>query len=287
MQSVGSALKRATEELGLSGVESPRLTAELLIARVLDWERVRVLAHSESPLPQRAAERFASLVRRRSAGEPLQYILGEQEFYGLPFHVTPAVLIPRPETETLVEQAVLAARELAARALRFADVGTGSGCIAVSFARAVPKAEGWATDISIEALAVARENAARNGVRERVGFLLCDLLECFAPRPCFDLVLSNPPYVAADDAGSLPAVVREHEPAVALYSGASGLDAYRRLIPQAADRLVPGGKLLLELGAGMAGQVSGLVEGAGLTVETVADDLQGIPRCMLARRGHG
>ncbi len=287
MECVRTALIQAAEELGLSQVESPRLTAELLMARVLGWERVRVLAHPESPLPPGAAERFFSLVRRRTAGEPLQYILGEQEFYGFPFRVTPAVLIPRPETEILVEQAVLAARETGPRRLRFVDVGTGSGCIAVSFAREIPQAEGWAADISIEALAVARENAARNGVQERVGLLLCDLLEGFAPRPCFDLVLSNPPYVAVEDAELLPKVVREHEPPIALYSGASGLGAYRRLIPQAAARLVPGGRLLLELGAGVAGQVSGLAERAGLSVETIVGDLQGIPRCLIARRGHG
>jgi len=287
MEGVQSALAWAVLTLSQKQVDSPRLTAELLLGHVLGWERVRVVAHPEAPLSSEVMSRFAGLILRRAAGEPLQYIIGEQEFYGLPFRVTPAVLIPRPETEILVERAVLAVRASGARALRFVDVGTGSGCIAVSFAHEVSEASGWAADISIEALAVARENAARNGVQGRLGFLLCDLLECFAPGPRFDLVLSNPPYVATGDATALPAVVREHEPEVALYSGPTGLDIYRRLIPQAAERLAPGGYLVLELGAGMSGKVSGMAEQAGLTVETIAGDLQGIPRCMMARRGNG
>ncbi len=275
------------QELSQSQVDSPRLTAELLLGHVLGWDRVRVLSHPEGPISIEAADRYAILIRRRANGEPLQYITGVQEFYGLQFRVTPAVLIPRPETEIVVENAVTLARAFGARPLRFADVGTGSGCIAISFAREVPHATGWGTDISVDALAIARENAARNGVPERVGFLCSDFLEGFTPHPCFDLVLSNPPYVASSDAASLPAVVREHEPAVALFSGASGMDSYRRLIPQAVRRLVPGGWLLLELGAGMSGQVSRLMEPAGLSVENIASDLQGIPRCILARRRHG
>jgi release factor glutamine methyltransferase len=287
MDRVQSALVWAVRELSQHQVESPRRTAELLLGHIQGWNRVRVLTHPEGPLSPETSERFAAVVRRRAGGEPLQYIIGEQEFYGLPFRVTPAVLIPRPETEILVENAVVAARSLGPRRLRFADVGTGSGCIAVSFARHVPLSVGWATDISVDALAVARENAARNGVLKQIGFVRADFLEGFAPHPLFDLVLSNPPYVAAEDAAALPAQVREHEPAVALFSGSSGLDSYRRLIPQAIRRLVPGGGLLLEIGAGMSEQVSLLLEEAAFAVENIARDLQGIPRCILARRGHG
>lgn len=287
MDRVQSALVWAVRELSQHQVEFPRRTAELLLGHIQGWNRVRFLTHPESPLSPETVERFASMVRRRAGGEPLQYIIGEQEFYGLPFRVTPAVLIPRPETEILVENAVAAARSLGPRRLRFADVGTGSGCIAVSFARHVPLSAGWATDISVDALAVARENAARNGVLKQIGFVRADLLEGFAPHPHFDLVLSNPPYVAAEDAAALPAQVREHEPAVALFSGSSGLDSYRRLIPQAIRRLVPGGGLLLEIGAGMSEQVSLLLEEAAFAVENITRDLQGIPRCILARRGHG
>jgi release factor glutamine methyltransferase len=287
MDRVQSALAWAVRELSQRQVDSPRMTAELLLGHIQGWNRVRVLTHPGSPLSPETVERFASMVRRRAGGEPLQYIIGEQEFYGLQFRVTPAVLIPRPETEILVENAVAAARSLGPRRLRFADVGTGSGCIAVSFARHVPLSVGWATDISVDALAVARENAARNGVLKQIGFMRADFLEGFAPHPHFDLVLSNPPYVAAEDAAALPAQVREHEPAVALFSGSSGLDSYRRLIPQAIRRLVPGGGLLLEIGAGMSEQVSLLLEEAAFAVENIARDLQGIPRCILARRGHG
>ncbi len=287
MKSVQSALAWAAKSLSSHGVDSARLTAELLLGHVMRWERVRVVAHPDDPLSRGIEAEFRRLVERRALGEPLQYITGRQEFYGLPFHVTPAVLIPRPETEILVEKAVFAARESGARPLHFADVGTGSGCIAVAVACKVAHSVGWAVDISIEALEIARENAVRNGVPERLGFLCSDLLECFAPRPCFDMVMSNPPYVATADAATLSAEVREHEPQVALYSGTTGLDIYRRLIPQAAERLVPGGRLLLEMGAGMSEPVVRMAEEAGLAVETVAPDLQGIPRCMMARRSHG
>ncbi len=287
MERVDSALAWAVLVLTRGKVDAPRLTAELLLGHVLNWERVRVVAHPDDALSAETSAEFHRLVERRAAGEPLQYITGRQEFYGLPFHVTPAVLIPRPETEILVEKAIVAAHDSGAHPIRFVDVGTGSGCIAVSFAHEIAHAVGWAADISIEALAIARENAVRNGVQEQLGFLCADLLECFARGPRFDFILSNPPYVATADAAALPAVVREHEPEVALYSGTCGLEIYRRLIPQARERLVPGGRLLLEMGAGMSEQVERLVKQAGLEVESVTADLQGIPRCTLARRDHG
>lgn len=287
MYSVQSALVRAVQILSQQNVESARLTAELLLGHVLGWDRVRVMSHPEVQLTPGAGKDFGELIRRRAAGEPLQYITGCQEFYGLAFHVTPAVLIPRPETEMLVENAVAQARKLGARPLRFADVGTGSGCIAVAFAGEVPHASGWGIDISVEALAVARENAARHGVLRQIEFLQGDLLAAVPPAPCLDLVLSNPPYVALDDAATLPAMVREHEPGVALFSGPGGYDTFERLIPQAAARLLPGGCIALEVGAGMSGRVSGMLEQASFEILTIAGDLQGIPRCILARRGNG
>ncbi len=210
-----------------------------------------------------------------------------REFFGLPFLVTPAVLIPRPETEVLVEKALLLARGLKAARIGFVDVGAGSGCIAVSFAHQEPRARGWAADISLEALEVAHENAGRNSVLDRLGFVCGDLLTCFRPLQHFDFILSNPPYVAGRDAETLPAEVRDHEPETALFSGDSGMDVYSRLIPQAAGRLVGGGYLLLEVGAGMAEAVSVLAAQEGLYVESVEKDLQGIPRCVVARRCHG
>ena len=287
MENVQRALAWAARELSDHRIDSPRRTAELLLGYVQGWKRERVLAYPESPLSPESAERYRSIVSRRASGEPLQYITGWQEFYGLQFRVTPAVLIPRPETEILVEMALAAAKVLGARPVRFADAGTGSGCIAVAFARNLPEAIGWATDISIDALAVARENAARSCVLNQIGFMRADFLEGLSPRPLFDLVLSNPPYVRPEDTAALPSEVREHEPAVALFSGSSGLESYRRLIPQARDRLAPGGRLLVEIGAGMSERVANLMEEAALTVEEIARDLQGIPRCILARRGHG
>jgi release factor glutamine methyltransferase len=284
---VSSVMNQACRELREAGVESPRLTAELLVAHVLGWERVRVLAHGEETLTRAAADTIAALVRRRSASVPLQHLTGRQEFFGLDFEVGPDVLVPRPETEILVEKALQLSHSVAPGPLVFADVGTGSGCIAISVAYALPGARGWGIDISAAALAVARRNAARHGVAARVGLLQSDLLERFAVGPVFDLLLSNPPYVALADAEALSPEVRQHEPHLALFAGECGLDVYERLVPQAAACLRPGGALLLELGIGMHETVSGLVERAGLHVDEVADDLRGIPRCVIARRAHG
>jgi len=277
------ALRRATERLGGAGVESPRLEAELLMTHVLGWRRARLLGHAHDPLDPEVLEEFERLTARRVAGEPLQYITGEWEFYGLPFRITPAVLIPRPETEILVERA-LSLADTANTPLRFADVGTGSGCIASVIARELPGARGLATDVSLDALALARENAVRLGVAERIAFVRCDLLGCCTERPLFDLILSNPPYVAACAAADLPGTVRDYEPPLALFGGKSGIETYRRLVPQAALRLAPFGHILLEVGAGQADPVAGIAEGCGLMVKEVIEDLQGIPRCVLLQR---
>ncbi len=193
-----AALRPAIAEFQAAGVDSPRLTAEVLMAHVLDWKRARLIARLHDPgiLSPADQERFRELTRRRAAGEPLQYLTGEQEFYGLSFHVTPSVLIPRPETEILVEKAVALARGRQ-RTIRFADIGTGSGCIAVSLAHEIPQIQGWGIDISVEALAVAGNNARRLGVSPRVEFICADLLEPFAAQPVFDLIVSNPPYISA------------------------------------------------------------------------------------------
>jgi release factor glutamine methyltransferase len=252
------------------------------MAHTLGWDRTRLLGRIHDLLPAKAEETFAALVRRRAAGEPLQYVTGEREFYGLRFKVTPSVLIPRPETELLVETAVELARPLQG-AIRCADVGTGSGCIAISLVREVSAARCLATDVSPSALAVARENAARHlAEAAQVEFVCADLLECFGERPAFDLILSNPPYVSTADAELLPSSIRDFEPLAALHAGESGLEIYRRLIPQAARRLFPGGYLLLEVGAGQASEVSALAEGAGFLPGRIVHDLQGIPRCVVA-----
>jgi release factor glutamine methyltransferase len=284
---IQSAVRRALAQLGKAGVESPRLTAELLLGHVLGWERVRLLSHPEDPLSVEAMEQFSRLVQRRAAGEPLQHLTGVQEFFGLPFRVTPDVLIPRPETEILVEKALQLAHRSGAAPVRFADVGTGSGCIAISFAAKHSLAVGWAVDVSWKALAVARNNASRHGVLGRVQFAQGDLLDCLAPQPHFEFILSNPPYVAPRDAEALPITVRDYEPHVALFSGNAGTEIYDRLIPQSAERLVEGGHLLMEVGLGLAEKVARLAVLAGLSVESIEKDLRAIPRCVVARRGHG
>jgi len=278
-------IRQAILELEAAGVDSPRLTAEVILARVLNWERPRLIArlHDRGILSEAGRHEFRMLIRRRAAGEPLQYLTGEQEFYGLAFLVTPAVLIPRPETEILVEKAVALARGCPG-GIRFADVGTGSGCIAVALARTLPDSRGWGADISMAALAVARENARRHGVAARVGFVNADLLEAFPARPGFDIILSNPPYVSALDAPALPGHVRDHEPHTALFAGNSGTEIYRRLVPQAVARLAPAGYLLLEIGCGQADAVTGIVLREGLSQVEVFADLQGIPRCLAACR---
>jgi release factor glutamine methyltransferase len=283
MHTIASVRSWASEELRRARVDSPALTADVLLGFVLGWDRVRVLSYAEQQVSDDAWARLRSLILRRANGEPLQYLTGEKEFYGLAFRVTPEVLIPRPETEIIVEKALDLIRHSSAPGMRFADIGTGSGCIAVSIAHEIPSSTGWAVDISAAALQVARENANRHGVAERILFIQSDLLDSFPQRPCLDFVLCNPPYVALDECDSLPSEVKNHEPHEALFGGKSGLEVYRRLVPEVPSRLSAEGHLLLEVGAGQAQQVGQLVESAGLRLQMVINDLQGIPRCLVAR----
>jgi release factor glutamine methyltransferase len=279
---VGSALAWARARFARASIESPQRTAEILLGHILAWDRVRILAHPEVLLPAPSLAELTVLVARRCAGEPLQYITGSQEFFGLPFRVTPHVLIPRPETEVLVEKAI----EVAPRRgeVRAADVGTGSGCIAVAFARFVPHARVAAIDISGAALAVARENALKNDVLPRITFVRGDLLEMFRPRPCFHIILSNPPYIPGSEIAALDPVVRDHEPRQALFGGESGLDLYRLILKRAGDLLFQDGFLLMEIGAGQAEAVSALVLKNRFRVDSILEDLRGIPRCVVARK---
>jgi release factor glutamine methyltransferase len=225
---------------------------------------------------------FQALINRRLAGEPMQYILGETEFYGLPFRVTQAVLIPRPETEHLVEEVLRRAANFARP--RIVDIGTGSGCIAVALARRLPHAAIAAIDLSLEALGVARENATLNKVADRIRFLEGDLLVPVAGES-FEIVVSNPPYVPTADRESLSVEVRDHEPALALFAGDNGLDTYLRLIPAAYAALAPGGLLALEIGFGQRERVMPLLVAAGFLSIEVEPDLQGIDRVICAQRG--
>lgn len=262
---------------GIAGVEAD-LDARLLAEYALGWDAAAFLASSREPQPMGFAEVYDALVARRERREPLAYLTGEREFWGRRFAVSPSVLVPRPETEHIIE-AVL---ELPPPA-RVADIGTGSGCLAVTLACERPSARILATDLSDAALTVAARNAERHGVTSSIAFRLADLLdEGDGP---FDLIVSNPPYVPDGDRASLPPEVRDFEPTRALFAGADGLDVIRRLVARAPYHLASGGTLVLEIGAGQADETSQLIwETTSLTMAGMRRDLQGIPRTVIARR---
>jgi release factor glutamine methyltransferase len=284
-------LHAASQRLAAAGIETAHLDAEVLLAHVLGLGRAALYAHLETPVAADAAARFDALLARRLRREPIAYLTGEQEFWSLPFAVTPDVLIPRPETEMLVEvgltllRAPLAQRSGAGAGIptrpQVLDIGTGSGCVAVAVARELPDVRVTAVDISPAALVAARGNAERHGVAARVTFIESDLYAALPAGATFDVILANPPYLAPGDAVS-PEVA--FEPQSALLAGADGLDVIRRLIAGAAAHLHPGGWLLMELGAGQAEAVRTLVAAAGLTATRIAPDLAGIPRLLVAQR---
>jgi release factor glutamine methyltransferase len=274
-------MREGAERLGTGPhPQRARADAELLLLSVLGKNKAWLMAHGAEEVTAARAASYNELVTQRLAGEPIQYILGEAEFYGLPFRVTRDVLIPRPETEHLMERALELAAAFAEP--RIVDIGTGSGAIAVALADQLPSAAVTAIDISAPALAVARENALRNGAA-RIRFLEGDLL---APvnGESFELVVSNPPYVPAADRASLSVEVREFEPELALFAGSDGLDIYRRLIPAAFAALPPGGFLLLEIGFGQSAQITHLLARSGFAQIEFVADLQGIARVACARR---
>jgi len=261
--------------------ERARRDAESLLLHVVRRERAAFLARWKEVLDAEEAGIYAELIERRFTGEPLQYIFGETEFYGLPFQVTRDVLIPRPETEHLVEHVL----ELAGRFTqpRIVDIGVGSGAIAVTLAAKLPDAHLTAIDLSGPALAIARDNAARNGVESRIRFLRGDLLSPVATER-FEIVVSNPPYVPSTDLATLSVEVRDYEPELALFAGDDGLEVYRRLIPEAFEVLVPGGFLALEIGYGQQPAIAALLQAAGFLEIEFLPDLQGILRVASARR---
>lgn len=295
-----------------------RRDAETLLAHVLRRDRAWLLAHADDGLSASDLETLRSLVTRRGANQPLQHLTGMQEFFGLTLRVTSDVLIPRPETEHLVEAVLDWARQQPDAHLRIADVGTGSGAIALALASVLEHASVTAIDISPAALAVAHDNAERLKLADRVRFLYGDLLtplltphdapdplftgdplnplifgsDPFSPlttipnaafdTPTFDVIVSNPPYVALDDATTLAPEVRDHEPALALYAGSDGLEIYRRLVPQALELLRPGGLLALEIGFGQRDALTELL--AGWRSVRFVDDYASIPRVALAAR---
>jgi release factor glutamine methyltransferase len=275
------AIELAAARLGSSPhPDRARRDAEMLLLHLTGKTRAWMLAHGDEEFGGCTAVRYASLVERRLAGEPIQHITGEVEFYGLPLRVTRDVLIPRPETEHLVETAIQIVQ--GSEAARIVDVGTGSGAIAIALAKALPSAQVTAIDLSEAALAIARENAERNGVKVR--FLQGDLLEPVA-REAFSLIVSNPPYVPESERPTLSVEVRDYEPAMALFAGPDGLDIYRRFISQAFSSLYAYGHILIEIGYGQAEAVRALLEESGFFNVRFVPDLQGIPRVVDAMCG--
>lgn len=247
-QSTGRALREATLHLGAVS-DTPRVEAEVLLTHVVGSSRATLLAHPERPLTRAEAARYGDLIRDRAAGQPLPHLTGAVEFYGVDLMVTPEVLIPRPDTEVLVDLALERCATPGAPST-IVDVGTGCGCIAIALALHLPEAVIYAIDISPPALAVARRNAEKHGVEKGIRFIVGDLLER-RPGPV-DLIVSNPPYVSADEWAALPGSIRYHEPKLALNGGPDGLEVIRRLVSQSQGLLKPRGALLIEIGANQA-----------------------------------
>jgi release factor glutamine methyltransferase len=284
-----AALKTGLETLLQHQVPSAQLAAELLLMHTLHCDRAFLYSNPEMELPRKKAERYFLLIEERSSGKPTQYITGHQEFWGLDFEVTPDVLIPRPETEHVVERVLELARRsgLAKEArLRIMDVGTGSGCIALALASELPRAILFGADISRPALVVASRNAVRLGMPERIKFLESDLLARFLDKDflgTIDFVVSNPPYVGKRDIEMVQREVRQFEPRIAWGNLEQRNEIYARLFPQALEVLKPGGFVVVEIGYNMRDQVLTLL-GRDWTEIEVLPDLAGIPRVVSARK---
>jgi release factor glutamine methyltransferase len=267
------------DRFAAANVGSSRLNAETLLMFVLSCDRSHLYAHPERVLTGEEKDRYDHVIAERIRGFPTQYITGHQEFWGLDFIVTPDVLIPRPETELLVETVLALARGLTNP--HIIDVGTGSGCIALALAKELPQASIHAVDISPAALEIARTNAVRNQLADRVSFRQADLLAGVAAQS-FDFVVSNPPYVGEQEEDDVQLEVRKFEPREAVFAGATGLEIYVRLIPQAQAALKPQGHLVMEISATVAAGVKQLL--SGWQAVEISKDLQGIPRVVCARR---
>jgi release factor glutamine methyltransferase len=317
---IRTALKLGIRQLRAAHVPSDTLAAELLLLHATGRTRTLLYSHPEDVLTESETQNYLSLIEHRAAGVPTQHLTGKQEFWGLEFEVTPDVLIPRPETEHVIEVALdrLGLRDLRRKQppnmsgedLFVADIGTGSGCIAIALAKELPAAEIYAVDVSPAALAVAKRNATRLGFSNRIRFLESNLLDTFSSArmqharlgqkqslpdvhnspvtsqksPLFDLIVSNPPYIGRHQAETLAREVRDHEPAIALFGGEEGYELYGDLITQSAAHLKPGGILVLELGHDSLPAVQPLLESATWTNVGLTKDLAGISRVLSAER---
>jgi release factor glutamine methyltransferase len=286
---IGRLLNWTTDFLREKGAESPRLDAEVLLAHVRGCKRIELYTAFEEVADEQLRQRFRELVKERAGGKPVAYLVGQREFFSLPFEVTADVLIPRPETELVVVRALDLAKQspLTERTdgIQIADVGTGSGILAVTLAKRLPAAKVTAVDVSPAALAVAQRNAQRHGVAERIEWFHSDVFAGVPADRQFDLVVSNPPYITSAEMRALADDVRRYEPALALDGGEQGTAVIERLIPQAAQRLRPFGWLLMEISPTIVGQVESLVEAeTRLERRATLKDLAGLPRVVQAQR---
>jgi release factor glutamine methyltransferase len=283
-QSVETARRALTARFEAAGIDSAALDARILTGAVLGFDLTGLIAHGSRQLSREDAARLDAFAQRRVAGEPVARILGTKEFWGLSLKLSADTLVPRPDTETVVEVAldILRAEGRAKAPLRIADLGTGSGAILLALLAELPNATGIGTDLSAAALHTAKDNAQDLGLAPRADFIVSDYADGLSGR--FDLIVSNPPYVRSADITSLAPEVRDHDPHLALDGGRDGLEAYRRIAPQASRLLSPGGLLVLEIGQGQDGDVAGLVAAAGFTVaEPARADLAGIGRAIAGK----
>jgi release factor glutamine methyltransferase len=281
--SIAVAIFEATKVLREAAIVEPRREAGTLLAHVLGRDRTFVITNAQDDIDNLSLNRFADYVRRRALGEPLQYITGHQQFFGLDFLLTKDVLIPRPETELLVEAALEVLSQGAARPL-ICDVGTGSGCIVVSLLHTLKDARAVAIDISQAAVKVALSNAAANNVGERIDFVVSNLFSSLSSERRFDLIVSNPPYVASAALKGLQREVRDHEPLIALTAGDDGLAIIRQLLSEGHKQLKRQGHMLFEIGFDQGERVRGLVDAAVWSTLDILPDLQGIPRLVLLQK---
>ncbi|MGJ4912479.1 peptide chain release factor N(5)-glutamine methyltransferase [Bradyrhizobium sp. SZCCHNS3002] len=280
---IDSARRAVAARFAAAGLDSPELDARLLLGHALQLDLTGLVMHGQRQLSHEDAQRLEALVQRRLVGEPVARLLGAKEFWGLPLQLSADTLVPRPDTETVVELALehLAAGGALTRPLRIADLGTGSGAILLALLSELPRAHGVGTDISVGALATARDNARALGLADRAGFVACSYAAALSAG--FDLIVSNPPYIPSSEISELDVEVRSHDPLRALDGGKDGLDAYRALIPQAAALLRPGGAVIVEVGLGQSDGVAALMVRAGLAADssTIRADLAGIPRTVM------
>lgn len=281
---IAETLKLASQQLRKASIANDLLDAQTLLAEALGKDRTYLIVNFNEQLDEELLANFQSLIARRVSGEPLQYITGHQEFFGLEFAVTSAVLIPRPETELIVEETIRLIENNSIVTPVILDIGTGSGCIAITLARELEDAEIMACDISEAALEIARSNAAKHGLEDRVRLVNSDLLAAFPETQFADFILSNPPYIAAHELPTLQREVRDWEPHSALTDNEDGLSFYRRLFADSPARLKPGGYLICELGFGQSEAVLAMTDLQTWSEIRLLDDLQGIPRTLVLHK---